>query len=100
MSRVNRSIGWEADHAALFHRADLLSKGEHGLRSQAGRGRRAGDGQGRRPSHGRRAANPIGDLKVEMSIEQAPPGSALDDQLRREQAKAILDLLRSYRRNR
>jgi hypothetical protein len=36
-----------------------------------------------------------------MSIEQAPAGSALDDQLRREQAKAILELLRSYRiRNR
>lgn len=30
-----------------------------------------------------------------MSIEQTKPGSALDDQLRREQAKAIFDLLRS-----
>jgi hypothetical protein len=33
-----------------------------------------------------------------MSIEQAPPGSALDDQLRREQAKAVIDLLTAYRR--
>jgi hypothetical protein len=32
-----------------------------------------------------------------MAIEQAQPGSALDDQLRRAQAKAILDLLRAYR---
>lgn len=33
-----------------------------------------------------------------MSIEQAPPGSALDDQLRREQAKAVFDLLAAYQR--
>jgi hypothetical protein len=33
-----------------------------------------------------------------MSIEQAQPGSALDDQLRREQAKAIFDLLLAHRR--
>jgi hypothetical protein len=33
-----------------------------------------------------------------MSIEQAPPGSALDDQLRREQAKAIFDLLVAHQR--
>ncbi|HET9154479.1 MAG TPA: hypothetical protein VFN85_10230 [Solirubrobacterales bacterium] len=67
------------------------------MRSQASRGRRVGGEQGRRPSHGRRAANPVGDLKADMSIEQAQPGSALDDQLRREQAKAILALLRAYR---
>jgi hypothetical protein len=30
-----------------------------------------------------------------MSIEQTKPGSTLDDQLRREQAKAIFDLLGS-----
>jgi hypothetical protein len=33
-----------------------------------------------------------------MSIEHTKPGSALDDQLRREQAKAIFDLLASQRR--
>jgi hypothetical protein len=32
-----------------------------------------------------------------MSIEQTKPGSALDDQLRREQAKAIFDLLAAAR---
>jgi hypothetical protein len=32
-----------------------------------------------------------------MSIEHTEPGSALDDQLRREQAKAIFDLLASQR---
>jgi hypothetical protein len=72
---------------------------EHGLRSQAGRGRRVGGGQDeRRPSHDRRASAPIGDLKVRVSIEQAPPGSALDDQLRREQAKAVFELLIAHRR--
>jgi len=34
-----------------------------------------------------------------MSIEQTEPGSALDDQLRREQAKAIFDLLRATSRS-
>lgn len=33
-----------------------------------------------------------------MSIEQTEPGSALDDQLRREQAKAVFALLRSTSR--
>jgi hypothetical protein len=33
-----------------------------------------------------------------MSIERTEPGSALDDQLRREQAKAIFDLLAARRR--
>jgi hypothetical protein len=32
-----------------------------------------------------------------MSIEHTEPGSALDDQLRCEQAKAIFDLLASQR---
>jgi hypothetical protein len=33
-----------------------------------------------------------------MSIEETKPGSALDDQLRREQTKAIFDLLMAHRR--
>ena len=33
-----------------------------------------------------------------MSIKYTQPGSALDAQLRREQAKAIFDLLASHRR--
>lgn len=33
-----------------------------------------------------------------MSIEMAEPGSALDNQLRREQTKAIFDLLIAARR--
>jgi hypothetical protein len=37
----------------------------------------------------------VGDLKATMAIEQTKPGSALDDQLRREQAKAIFYLLAS-----
>jgi hypothetical protein len=50
----------------------------------------------RRDHEGRqRKATPIGDLEATMSIEQTKPGSALDDQLRSEQAKAIFDLLRS-----
>jgi hypothetical protein len=93
----SRPTGWEADLAALLHRADLLSIVEQGLRPDRSRG--AGDGRAkRRPSHDRRAATPVDDLKVRVSIEQAPPGSALDDQLRREQAKAIFDLLLAYQR--
>jgi hypothetical protein len=38
---------------------------------------------------------PVSELEATMSIEQTKPGSALDDQLRREQAKAIFDLLAS-----
>lgn len=33
-----------------------------------------------------------------FEIESPEPGSALDEQLRREQAKAILDLLTAYKR--
>jgi|GEM_PF-1940802 len=70
---------------------------EQGLRP--GRGKGDGDGRAkRRPGHDRRAATPADDLKAQMSIEQAPPGSALDDQLRREQAKAVFDLLIAHRR--
>lgn len=69
---------------------------EQGLKP--GRRKSVGDGRAkRRPSHDQ-AATPAGDLKAHMSIEQAPPGSALDDQLRREQAKAIFDLLIAHRR--
>jgi hypothetical protein len=54
----------------------------------------------RRPPHEGRQhkATAVGDLKATMSIEQTKPGSALDGQLRREQARAIFDLLASQRR--
>lgn len=55
----------------------------------------------RRDHEGRqRKAVPVGELEATMSIEQTNPGSVLDDQLRREQAKAIFDLLRSTSRPR
>jgi hypothetical protein len=41
---------------------------------------------------------PIEDLEPVFEIESPEPGSALDEQLRREQAKAILDLLIAYKR--
>lgn len=41
---------------------------------------------------------PIEDLKPVFEIESPEPGSALDEQLRHEQAKAILDLLIAYKR--
>lgn len=70
---------------------------EQGLRSD--RRKSVGDGRAkRRPSHDRRTATPVDDLKARVSIEQAPPGSALDEQLRREQAKAVFDLLVAHRR--
>jgi hypothetical protein len=43
-------------------------------------------------------ATPVSDLKATMSIEHTEPGSALDAQLRREQVKAIFDLLATRRR--
>lgn len=49
----------------------------------------------RRDHEGRRHKTAAGELKPTMSIEHTEPGSALDDQLRREQAKAVFDLLRS-----
>lgn len=53
----------------------------------------------RRDHKGRQhKATPVGDLKPTMSIEHTKPGSVLDDQLRREQAKAIFDLLAARRR--
>lgn len=42
--------------------------------------------------------SPIEDLEPVFEIESPEPGSALDEQLRREQAKAILDLLVAYKR--
>jgi hypothetical protein len=69
------------------------------LRSRPSRARRVKRGQTqRRPGHDRRIATPINDLETTMSIEETKPGSALDDQLRREQAKAIFDLLMAHRR--
>ena len=41
---------------------------------------------------------PIEDLEQVFEIESPEPGSALDEQLRREQARAILDLLVAYKR--
>ena len=61
----------------------------HGGRNAA---RRRRDHEGRQHK-----ATPVSDLKPTMSIEQTKPGSALDDQLRREQAKAIFDLLAAAR---
>src|SRR6185295_19184847 len=69
------------------------------LRSGPRGARRVRGGQTqRRPGHGSRIATPISDLKTTMSIEETKPGSALDDQLRREQTKAIFDLLMAHRR--
>lgn len=50
----------------------------------------------RRDHEGRQSkVAPVSELEATMSIEQTKPGSALDAQLRREQAKAIFDLLAS-----
>lgn len=40
---------------------------------------------------------PIEDLRVSMAVEQAEPGSAQDDRLRQEQARAVFDLLAAWR---
>jgi hypothetical protein len=36
---------------------------------------------------------PLSDLRVKYEIEQTTPGTAIDDQLRLEQTKAVFDLL-------
>ena len=41
---------------------------------------------------------PIEDLELVFEIEFTEPGSALDAQLRREQAKVVFDLLSAHRR--
>jgi uncharacterized membrane protein YkoI len=53
---------------------------------------------GARRERGR--STPIGELKVTTIVEETEPGSALDERLRREQAKAVFDLLRAAARNR
>ena len=45
-------------------------------------------------------STPIGELKVTTIVEETEPGSTLDERLRREQAKAVFDLLRAATRNR
>jgi hypothetical protein len=71
-----------------------LRSGRNGARP-GGRNaaRRRRDHEGRQ-----RKATAVGDLKPTMSIEHTKPGSALDEQLRIEQAKAIFDLLAARRR--
>jgi hypothetical protein len=52
---------------------------------------RVGEGRWKRPQ------KRVEDLKVAMIVEEAEPGSALDDQLRQEQTRAIFDLLKAAR---
>ena len=52
---------------------------------------RVGEGRWKRPQ------KRVEDLKVAMIVEEANPGSTLDNQLRREQASAIFDLLKAAR---
>jgi hypothetical protein len=49
-------------------------------------------------ARGRPTQLPIEDLEPVFEVDSPEPGSALDEQLRREQAKAILDLLIDYKR--
>jgi len=64
------------------------------LRSDAGGARRIrcqAPKRSTRRRHSRLNLNPV------IAVEEAEPGTALDVELRREQSKAILDLLRAYR---
>jgi hypothetical protein len=47
---------------------------------------------------GRPKRQPIRDLEVVEEIELTEPGSALDEQLRQEQSKALIDLVIAHRR--
>lgn len=51
----------------------------------------------RADGHPRRTRKSVwDDAKVVVNIEYTKPGTALDDYLRREQARALLDLLADY----
>jgi len=47
----------------------------------------------------RGGSHPFEGFKITMLVEETEPGSALDEQLRQEQAKAIFDLLAAARPN-
>lgn len=63
-------------------------------------GKRTGCAEEGRPrpcsDRDRQGATPIEDLEVVMSVEEAPPGSALSERLRLDQARAIFALLKAY----
>jgi hypothetical protein len=54
----------------------------------------------RSAKRGGTSGRPIEELEPRFEIEFTEPGSALDAQLRREQTKAILDLLIAHKRKR
>lgn len=47
---------------------------------------------------GEKRSSAVPDLDIDIGLEYTRPGSPQDDQLRREQAKAVLDLVSSHRR--
>jgi hypothetical protein len=65
-----------------------MGNGDQDNAAQVGKGRK------------RRSRRQDDDLKVSMVVEYTEPGSALDEQLRREQARAIFDLVKATRRAR
>lgn len=68
-------------------------RGDHAKPADDGSSRARG-----RPDQIRHRESPTEELRPEMSIEYTQPGSALDAQLRREQARAVFDLLAAHRR--
>jgi hypothetical protein len=63
--------------------------------SKSARSRRADPQSAKRSSP---RGRPIEELEPRFEVEFTEPGSALDAQLRREQTKAILDLLVAHKR--
>jgi hypothetical protein len=61
------------------------------LRSDANRARRVRDAK--RPPSGRGSRRSPEQLTTVVSIQETTPGTALDDQLRREQAAALFKLM-------
>ena len=67
------------------------------MRSPSSRANAATRSSGQTPrEHG--TAPPHEEFEVSVSIEQIPAGTALDAQLRREQTRALLDLLSAHQR--
>jgi len=71
----------------------LRSRGDHAKPEKGGSSRAR-----RRPDPIRRRESPTEELRPEMSIEYTQPGTTPDAQLRREQARAVFDLLAAHRR--
>lgn len=96
MSTTNTSRGQQPDRPQRSRTATSARSRDHisrppskDLRSSAGRARCVQPGPDRR----RATHDDLASAQITISIEEATPGSPLDERLRREQTRALLNLL-------